>query len=116
MVLRGGASSCRKRRRDGSECPLRVKRYRSHSAQLPDKSGIIRKLCLSNRPGDLEKPRGEGRDKFVLSETGRPVIDRSGDKVVETGWSSLSDSKTSSEQLRLGGGPNDVFGLSVGAA
>ena len=24
MVLRGGASSCRQRRRDGSECPLRV--------------------------------------------------------------------------------------------
>lgn len=39
-------------------------------------------LCLSNRPGNFEKPRGEGRDKFVLSETGRPVIDRSGDKIV----------------------------------
>ena len=39
-------------------------------------------LGLSNRARNFEKPPGEGRDNFVLSETGRPVIGQSGDKVV----------------------------------
>jgi hypothetical protein len=43
---------------------------------------LLRHFMPLEELGNFEKPRGEGRDKFILSETGRPVIDRSGGNVL----------------------------------